>query len=122
MIDVDHWVVTSEADPLLEIMNDHSVWGGPRCSSSVASGKFTRVPNNLLVADVGGGYYPNNAAAILQPDGRTIVQVNALARCVAGGPIYGVPVATADIYGGGQFGGHGGSGCPASAALSGWVS
>jgi hypothetical protein len=36
--------------------------------------------------------------------------VNALARCEAGGPIYGIPVATADIYGQGQFGGHGGSG------------
>ncbi|MBI5288989.1 MAG: hypothetical protein HY873_08445 [Chloroflexi bacterium] len=110
VIDVDHWVLTTPADPVREVINDQATWSGPRCSAAVASGKLTSLPDSLLVPDVSGGNLPNNPAAILQPDGRTIVQVNALARCVAGGPVYGVPAATVDIYGKGIPGGHGGSG------------
>jgi hypothetical protein len=110
VVDTDHWIVASSTDPNVEIIDDHDFWSGPRCSATEASGVFTRFPFPLTVPDIGGGYKPNNAAAILQPDGRTIIQVNALARCVAGGPVYGVPVGNSDIYGLGMSGGHGGSG------------
>ncbi len=110
VVDTDYWVVTAATDPQQEIINDQSVWSGPRCSATQGSGTTTRFPSSLLVPDVEGGYKPNNAAAILQPDGRTIVQVNALARCAAGGRVYGVPFATVDIYSTGIPGGHGGSG------------
>jgi hypothetical protein len=110
VIDVDYWVQTTAGDPEHEIINDQAYWSGPRCGATQLSGKVTRFPASLLVSDVQGGYKPNSAAAILQPDGRTIVQVNALARCTAGGPVYGVPFPTVDIYGQGIPGGHGGSG------------
>ena len=110
VIDVDHWIVTKPSDPLWEIISDQDTWLGPRCAATAASGRMARFPDDVVVADVSGGHVPNNAAAILQPDGRTIVQVNALARCAAAGPVYGVPVETVDIYGQGIPGGHGGSG------------
>ena len=110
IIDEDWWLTTTASDPNKEILNDQGVWSGPRCSATSASGRFTRFPDALIVPDVGGGSLPNRSAAILQPDGRTIIQVNALARCLAGGSVYGVPHATVDIYGQGIAGGHGGSG------------
>jgi hypothetical protein len=110
VIDEDYWIVTTSADPQHEVIDDSSFWNGPRCSATVTSGVLTRFPSSLTVNDISGSYKPNNAAAILQPDGRTIVQLNALARCNVGGPVYGIPVAEADIYGPGRFGGHGGSG------------
>lgn len=53
---------------------------------------------------------PNNAAAFLLPDGRTLIQVNPLTRDRYGGPIFGWRAATEDIYEEGIGGGHGGSG------------
>ena len=98
------------SDPVKEITDDRAFWDGPRCSSTRSSGVFTSVPDSLVVPDVTPNYRPNRAAAILQPDGRTIIQVNALARCVAGGPIFGIYHYTTDIYGQGIKGGAGGSG------------
>jgi hypothetical protein len=75
----------------------------------VATGISMRLPTSLIVGDVGPSYMPNRSAAILQPDGRTIRQFNAFARCLAGGPAYGVPFPSEDIYGMGLRGGHGAS-------------
>ena len=52
----------------------------------------------------------NNASAFLLPDGRTLVQINPLARCARGGPVYGGVTQDVDLYGSGVEGGHGGSG------------
>jgi hypothetical protein len=72
-------------------------------------------PKDLIIPDatIVPHSSPNNAGAILQPDGETIVNANPLARCEAGGPLYGyeTPAMTNEsIYGIGQLGGHGGSG------------
>jgi hypothetical protein len=52
----------------------------------------------------------NNASAFLLQDGRTLVQINPLARCTRGGPVYGGITQDVDLYGPGVEGGHGGSG------------
>jgi hypothetical protein len=109
VLDTDVWVVTSAADPLVPVFNDQHVWTGPRCSSTVPTGIFMRLPHSLVVGDVSPAHMPNRAAAILQPDGRTIRQFNAFARCIEGGAAYGVPFPTTDIYGTGILGGHGAS-------------
>jgi hypothetical protein len=108
--DEDYWIVASPSDPLREIIDDKASWSGPRCGSTAHTGVFVRVPDSLVIGDVGDGYYPNRTAAILQADGRTIVQLNAMARCSAGGPVYGVVFPSSDIYGNGIAGAHGGSG------------
>jgi hypothetical protein len=58
---------------------------------------------------------PNNAAALLQPDGRTIIQLEPMARCVQGGPVYGYryPKQNVDLYDLGTEGSHFGSGLSA---------
>jgi hypothetical protein len=52
----------------------------------------------------------NNASAFLLSDGRTLVQINPLARCTRGGPVYGGITQDVDLFGPGVEGGHGGSG------------
>ena len=72
----------------------------------------------MLVADASEDPYatPNNAAAILQPDGETLVSMNPLTRCEINGPVYGYttnnikPDVNSSIYANGTYGGHGGSG------------
>jgi hypothetical protein len=110
IVDEDIWVTTTAGDPRQEIIDDRNFWDGPRCSSTKASGVFTSVPASLVVPDVTVAHRPNRAGAILQPDGRTILHVNALARCEAGGPVFGIYHSTTDIYGQGIKGGAGGSG------------
>jgi len=111
--DTDHYIVTNDQDPLVPWYQPGN-WGSGRCTGSVLTGHL-RVPSNLVVPDATATQTPNNAAAFLQPNGRTLVQVNALARCVAGGAVYGYttpghPKKFENIYGSGITGGHGGSG------------
>ena len=68
--------------------------------------KTMPIPDDLVVPDANS----NNASAFLLADGRTLVQVNPLARCQAGGPAFGEFSPDVDIYGPGIEGGHGGSG------------
>ncbi len=57
---------------------------------------------------------PNNAAALLQPDGRTLIQLEPLARCKVGGPVYGYRYTPdLDLYGPGIGGSQFGSGLSA---------
>ena len=69
-----------------------------------------RMPASYLVGDGTG----NNGAAFLEPDGHTLIQLQPLARCVAGGVgtaslRYKDNGADADIFGDGRLGAHGGS-------------
>jgi hypothetical protein len=112
--DVDYFVTLRASDPLTPLYNDEGVWNGPRCSSTKPAGVSLNVPSNLVVADTSGSNTPNNSAAFLLPNGHTLQQVNALARCAAGGPIFGVPAEqnggrVEDLYGSGITGGHAGS-------------
>lgn len=74
------------------------------------------IPDDLIVPDainlVLKYHTPNNAAALLQPDGKTIIQLEPMARCVKAGPVYGYhwPKKDLDLYSQGIAGGHLGSG------------
>ncbi|WP_299413451.1 hypothetical protein [Acaryochloris sp. IP29b_bin.148] len=69
------------------------------------------VPDNLIIPDARQGKTPNNASAFLMPDGRTLVQLEPLARCEPGGSIYGWRYfPDVDIYEDGIGGAHFGSG------------
>jgi hypothetical protein len=112
--DIDYFYVLKASDPLTPLYNDESVWIGPRCSSARPSGVSLNIPSALIVPDTSGSNTPNNAAAFLLPNGHTLEQVNALARCMAGGPVFGVPSEQnggniEDLYGSGITGGHAGS-------------
>jgi len=78
-----------------------------------------QIPDGLIVPDAinepGRYETPNNAAALLQPDGRTIIQLEPMARCAPQGPVYGYrwPKENVDLYGNGVAGSHLGSGLSA---------
>jgi hypothetical protein len=112
--DVDIFVALKATDPARPLINDEANWSGPRCGSVQSTGISLNVPATLIVPDVGGSNTPNNAAAFLLPDGHTLEQVNALARCLSTGPVYGIPSelnggVVEDLYGSGITGGHAGS-------------
>jgi len=104
-----HLVRTSQDDPVVDVIQA----GGwlNRCSGTKPTGLKTRLPVSLLIADVTTrAQQPNSHLVVLQPDGHTIVQVAAAARCAPGGPLYGYVYgpanATSDIRGDGQAGTH----------------
>jgi hypothetical protein len=112
--DVDYFYVLRASDPIVPLFDDENLWSGPRCASTRPTGMSLSLPATLIVPDTAGSDTPNNAAAFLLPDGHTLEQVNALARCATGGPIYGVPAEqnggnVEDLYGSGITGGHAGS-------------
>jgi hypothetical protein len=112
--DVDYFIQLHASDPLTALNTDENVWSGPRCSSTQPTGISLNIPSSLIVPDASGSNTPNNSAAFLKPDGHTLEQVNALARCTAGGPIYGVAAeqnggSVEDLFGSGITGGHAGS-------------
>lgn len=72
--------------------------------------KTLPIPDDWIIPDATRTETPNNASAFLLPDGRTLVQINPLARCRAQGPVYGWVTEDVDLYGSGIPGGHGGSG------------
>jgi hypothetical protein len=85
-----------------------------RCSGDERTGVTLNIPDDLLIEDARDGKTPNHSAAFLLPDGRTLLNTNAVARCERGGPIFGwqtnVPeVDQTDLYGDGRLGAHGGS-------------
>ena len=112
--DVDYFYTLHSSDPVVPLYDDSNVWSGPRCSATQSSGISVNIPTSLIVPDTSGSDTPNNAAAFLLPNGHTLEQVNALARCASGGRIYGVPAEqnggnVEDLYGSGITGGHAGS-------------
>ncbi|MUL38745.1 hypothetical protein BWI75_21070 [Gloeocapsopsis sp. AAB1 = 1H9] len=84
-------------------------WGPGRCTGTLAQGTLP-LPDNLIVPDATKYSTPNNPAAFLLPDGKTLVQLNPFTRCTAGGNVYGWRTEDVSIYGDGLRGGHGGSG------------
>jgi hypothetical protein len=112
--DIDIFVALKASDPLRALINDEANWSGPRCGSTQSTGVSLNIPASLIVPDASGSNTPNNAAAFLLPNGHTLEQVNALARCVSTGAVYGVPSelnggVIEDLFGSGITGGHAGS-------------
>ena len=92
-IDTDHYVVTTKMDPLTPFVNQ-GWWGvDSKCATdhccTAANSKITGTlpfPSNYTTNLKGS----NNAAAVLMPDGETLVQFQPLYRCTAGGPVFGL--------------------------------
>lgn len=106
--DVEYLYKTKADDPVRSVYVP-GTWGPGRCTGTMAQGKL-QVPDNLIVPDATQNSTPNNPGAFLMPDGKTLVQLNPLARCSSGGNIYGWRTEDVSIYGDGLHGGHGGSG------------
>ncbi len=109
-IDEEYIALTPQA-PLTPIYYSDASWDADknRCVAFSPRRLLTTVP---MPADFLVAHSNENAgAAFLMPDGKTIHQMQPLARCSAGG--YGTSLLTfapVDIYGDGRLGAHGGSG------------
>ncbi len=115
-VDVDHFYILNGDDPLQPLYN-HGTWGPGRTTGSTYQGISLPLPDDLLIGDATNGKTPNNSAAFLMPDGRTLVQVNALTRDRNSDFVYGQRLPYTlnvaeyeDIYGTGIEGAHAGSG------------
>ena len=90
-------------------------WGKGRCGGANQNNFYGKLQleDTVLVADATETPFqtPNNASAILQPDGRTLVQLEPMTRCERGSDkLFGYRATDQDIYGDGLWGGHFGSG------------
>lgn len=115
-VDIDHFYVLSGDDPLQPVY-DIANWGPGRSTGTNYQNISLPIPDDLIIADATDGDTPNNSAAFLMPDSRTLVQVNGLTRDRPGGFVYGQRLPYTqnvakyeDLYGSGIEGGHGGSG------------
>lgn len=109
--DPDIIVLTPNA-PLTEVHFNDAYWSRlkDRCTVNGTTLFIVPVPVNYIVSNGLPGT-PNNAAAILLADNRTIRQFQPFTRCIAGGGItssWKTPL-DVDIYGDGILGAHGGS-------------
>jgi hypothetical protein len=100
-------VVTAATDPAQPVFAP-GAWGPGRCTGAEPLGTVI-VPDALIVPDAVNTNTPNNASAFLMPDGRTLVQLEPLARCAPGGTVYGWMWPNVDLMGDGILGSHGGS-------------
>ena len=112
--DEEYLIWLKDGDPLRQLYQP-GAWGEGRCTGTQPVG-IAPLPirDDYIVADAQPGNTPNNASAFLLPHGRTLVQIEPLARCQAGGPLsrfhYYIDE---DIYGEGIGGSHFGSGLSA---------
>jgi Ca2+-binding RTX toxin-like protein len=107
--DVDYFFVLKEGDPLQPLYAIGN-WGPGRSSGTFYQNIALPLPDNLIIPDATPNATPNNSAAFLMPDGRTLVQMNVLTRDRPGSFVYGWRAPDQDIYGKGILGGHAGSG------------
>ena len=108
-VDEEYIVITSASDPIVPFYTN-GTWGPGRCMTSTYQYSLN-VPENLVIGDATDSYTPNSVATFLAADGRTIHQMNPVARCNAGGALTaGWTAPDQDIYGDGILGAHGGSG------------
>jgi hypothetical protein len=115
--DYDLLFVIPEGSPLRPLYNPGS-WH-QRCAGTTTYEHLSiPIPDDLIVPDAINTptrlYTPNNAAALLQADRRTLIQLAPMARCVQGGPVYGYRLKeNVDLYSQGIEGSHYGSGLSA---------
>lgn len=106
--------VLSTTAPLRPLM-DNGAWPAS-CGGGVTVGDV-RIPDGYLIEEGSASYMPNNAAAALGADGRTVQEFLYASRCDTTGPVYaGISLCAHDLYGDGGIGrycAHGGSGLSA---------
>ena len=107
----DEILVLRPKATLTPIYYDDAGWtGGNRCDGRGRVLAQVPLPGDYLVPHSRS----NNSAAILAPDGRTVIQVQPFTRCTAGaGATSIVRFPDVDLYGDGRLGAHGGSGLSA---------
>lgn len=88
--EINYFIVTSKRDPRVPWHVTQN-WGVGRCEPGGAYLDDIHVPRDLVVPDATSTRTPNKAAAFLHPDGHTLIQMNPLARCQAGGSVFGYP-------------------------------
>lgn len=113
MNDDDYLIVTSQSDPLVPWYNQGR-WGPPNTYAAYCTVTGPLVTNLHMPAALNVSTFGNNnAAAILQPDGRTLFFMQPLYVCGPGAPVLALELSrdsnTSDIQGLGTLGGHGGS-------------
>ena len=107
--EVNYFYTLSADDPLRPVYAPGN-WGPGRSTGTQYRNIALPIADDLLVPDATDKDTPNNAAAFLLPDGRTLIQLNPLTRDRVGGTITGWRSAAEDLYGDGIEGGQGGSG------------
>ena len=109
--DPEHIVLTPTA-PLTTFNYSSAAWSGAsRCSATGGTGIGLPVSVPMPSTYVVPSDNSNSGAAFLARDGRTIIQMQPIARCTAGGPGTAlIKFANVDLYGDGIKGAHGGSG------------
>jgi hypothetical protein len=108
-LDEEWMIITKASDPIQPIYAPSSWqtrWPG---NQSQKLGEM-RVPDSLIIEDARQGYTPNACSAFLQPDGRTVKQLEPTCRVVAGAQIIGYIREDQDLFGPGILGSHWGSG------------
>ncbi len=107
--DEEYFYKVNAKDPVRSIYAP-GAWGPGRCTGTYSQGTM-QISDNVIMPDATTTSTPNNLSAFLMPDGETLVQLSPLARCSAGGNVYGWRTTPdVSIYGNGIPGGHGGSG------------
>lgn len=115
LADQEYLYKTDASDPLQKVYAPGS-WTNRCAGNTMSYAPDLPVPDDLIVPDATRVPYstPNNASAFLMPDGKTLVQLEPLARCEKGGPLYGFHYSEdLSIYGPGTGGAHFGSGLSA---------
>jgi hypothetical protein len=110
--DQEYFFKVKKSDPSRPVYAPGN-WGEGRCKGTKSMDISLPIPDDLIIPDATSKPYstPNNVSAFLMPDGKTLVQLEPLARCQKGGPIYGWRYfPNVDIYGQGIGGAHFGSG------------
>ncbi len=110
-VDTEYIVKVPEGSPTVQVLSPSS-WG-QRWPGKGYQG-LMQVPSNFYLADAAPPHTPNNCAAFIMPDGRTIKQLEPCCRLGTGNAqIVGYLYPDVDIYGEGAGGTHYGSGLSA---------
>ncbi len=113
-IEPERIVMHPEA-PVLNVRYSDVAWsGGNRCNPSGTAPSWAHLPIQVHApaSYVVENSRHNNGSAFLEPDGRTIIELQPLARCTANGDATALLVFQdfpMTLYGEGAYGSHGGS-------------
>ena len=98
-LDLNYLIVASPGDQAVPVLRP----GFPsRCDGTEpyvntdGSPVLVALPFETLIEDVSETSTPDNNIAVLQPDGETVMEFSAAARCEEGGPLFGWHEATTD--------------------------
>ena len=108
-LDEEYMIVTKSTDPVRPIYAPsgwQTRWPG---NKDQKVGEM-HVPDALIIADAKQGSTPNSCSAFLQPDGKTVKQLEPTCRVEPGAQIVGYPREDVNLVGAGIVGTHWGSG------------